>query len=159
MPSYLLDTNHCSRLLQGDRDMVQRLTELDAATVATSVIVRGELVFMVEKSERKIANFRRLETMLARLTMYSIDTDTADWYGTLKAALLDRFGPKEKSKRRKIKIEAIGVTENDLWIAATAKRHGAIIVSADRDFERIAAITDLVREYWWSPATNGSAEP
>lgn len=151
MTTYLLDTNHASRLLRGDLNIVRRLQNLTDAHMATSVIVRGELVYMAQKSEQQVINLRNVEALLARLDIYPIDADTADWYGTLKAALINHFGPKERSRRRRATIESIGVTENDLWIAAAAKRHGAIIVSADRDFVRIGDVTTLVIETWWMP--------
>lgn len=69
-------------------------------------------------------------------------------YGQLKALILNHFGPKEKAKRRSMTTIKLGFTENDLWIAAAAKRHGLIVVSADRDFERIKAVEDLAVESW-----------
>ncbi len=39
---------------------------------------------------------------------------------------------------------------NDLWIAATAIQHRLILVTADRDFERIQQITNLQFESWIS---------
>jgi tRNA(fMet)-specific endonuclease VapC len=147
----LLDTNHCSRLLAGDEHVTRRLATLGDAPVATSVIVRGELKFMVEHSEQRENNRRRVEAFLSVLDVYSIDAATADWYGTLKAALFARFGPKEQAKRRRATIQLIGISENDLWIAAIAKRYDSIVVSSDRDFDRIAAVTNLTVETWIAP--------
>ena len=38
---YLLDTNHCSRIIAGDRKLAQQLQLHRGDGVATSVIVRG----------------------------------------------------------------------------------------------------------------------
>jgi tRNA(fMet)-specific endonuclease VapC len=148
---YLLDTNHCSRLLAGDEHVTRRLATLGDAPVATSVIVRGELMFMAEHSDQREINLQRIEAFLSTLDVFPIDTATADWYGTLKAALIAHFGPKERAKRRRATIQLLGISENDLWIAAIAKRHGSIVVSSDRDFDRIAAVTDLTVETWIAP--------
>jgi tRNA(fMet)-specific endonuclease VapC len=143
---YLLDTNHCSRVLENDPMVVERLATLGDATIATCTIVQGELIFMVEFSNQRAINLRRVEALLSRITVYPIDGEVADWYGSLKAKLLDRFGPKAKAKRRKTTLAAIGVSDNDLSVAAVAKRQGCVSVSNDRDFARIAEATDLAIE-------------
>jgi Predicted nucleic acid-binding protein, contains PIN domain len=148
---YLLDTNHCSRLFQGHPAIVKKLQSLGNAPVATCVIVRGELVFMAAKSQRSIDNLQKVKQFLDDIIVYSIDDEVADIYGRLKAAVLDKFGPKEKAKRRKTKTEKLGFAENDLWIAAIAKRHGLTVVSADSDFERIRQADNIQLETWWSP--------
>lgn len=148
---YLLDTNHCSRLFQGHPVVVKKLQSLGNAQVTTCVIVRGELVFMAAKSERSIDNLQKVEKFLNDIIVYSIDDEVADIYGRLKAAVLDKFGPKEKAKRRKTKTERLGFAENDLWIAAIAKRYGLTVVSADSDFERIRQAESISLEAWWSP--------
>lgn len=145
---YLLDTNHLSQLLAGDQRVVTRLTSLGSTPVATCAIVRGELIFMAAKSEHRQANLRRVESLLQKLPIHPVDSESADWYGTLKAALIDHFGPKERAKRRRATIASIGVSENDLWVAAVAKRHGLVVVSTDDDFRRIQEVTDLVVESW-----------
>lgn len=108
----------------------------------------GELFFMAQKSAQRENNLRHVKDLLSRLTISALDTKVTDWYGTLKASLLERFGPKEKTQKRRAKIESIGMTENDLWIAATAQRYSCTIVTADRDFQRIAEVSPLNLECW-----------
>ncbi len=148
---YLLDTNHCSRLLQGHSWLRQKLTTVDNTLVATCVIVRGELVFMARRSERQAENLRSVEAFLKKTRVYAVDSQVADIYGQIKAAILAHFGPKEKAKQRKAKLERLGFSDNDLWIAAIAKRYGLTIVSADSDFERIKEVEDVTVEAWWRP--------
>jgi len=104
--------------------------------------IHGRIFF----SNQRAINLRRVEALLSRITVYPIDGEVADWYGSLKAKLLDRFGPKAKAKRRKTTLAAIGVSDNDLSVAAVAKRQGCVSVSNDRDFARIAEATDLAIE-------------
>ena len=150
---YLLDTTHCSRLLQGDSSVVQKLSELADTSVATCAIVRGELIFMACKSKQRDANLDRIKDFLEDIEVYPVDDETADIYGKLKAEILDYFGPKEKAKRRRARIESLGFTDNDLWIAAVAKRYGFTIVSADSDFERLKEVNDLRVEHWCLPVS------
>ncbi len=145
---YLLDTNHLSQVLNRDPQIIARLVSLGSVAVATCVIVRGELVFMAAKSEQRTVNMARVEALLSSLPVYPIDPAAADWYGTLKAALIDRFGPKERAKRRRATLISVGVSENDLWIAALAKSRDLVIVSADTDFARIQEVVDLRVESW-----------
>ena len=116
--------------------------------VATCVIVQGELMYMVHKSQRQAENQRLVEGFLQTVEVYPIDGETADIYGRLKTALIDHFGPKERARRRKTTIENLGFGENDLWIAAVAIRHGLVVVSTDSDFQRIKYVWALSVEKW-----------
>jgi tRNA(fMet)-specific endonuclease VapC len=61
---YLLDTNHCSRIIFGDANVLQQLQAHIGLGVATSVIVRGELLFMVQKSQQKQTNLQQVRQFL-----------------------------------------------------------------------------------------------
>lgn len=61
---YLFDTNHCSRMIFGDPTLIQQLQLHSEADVTTSVIVLGELFYMVAKSERTAANMQQVRAFL-----------------------------------------------------------------------------------------------
>ncbi|MDJ1171317.1 type II toxin-antitoxin system VapC family toxin [Roseofilum sp. BLCC_M154] len=145
---YLLDTNHCSRIIQGDRPVINRIIEVGESQVATCVIVQGELLYMAYKSEQKARNLAQVNLFLEDIRIYRIDEVTANIYAEFKAEILEYFGPKERNKRRKIRIENLGIGENDLWIAAIALRNGLTLVSGDRDFQRMQAVKALPLESW-----------
>ncbi len=145
---YLLDTNHCSRIIAGDQQVIRAVLRRRNAGVAISVIIRGELQFMAENSSRKTENRDRIEGFLERFDLYPISAEISDTYAELKATLLTTFGPKDQSQRRKTRIQTIGFDDNDLWIAATAIRHQLILVSADSDFDRIEQVSTLQVESW-----------
>ncbi len=148
---YLLDTNHCSRIIQGEPSIIARLEQEGEVFVSTCVIVAGELRFMVQKSLNREKNFNIVNNFLKNIKIYPIDNKVADLYGDFKFYLYDYFGPKEKNKREQTKIHHIGFTENDLWIAAIAKRNNLIIVSSDNDFKRMQAVLDIYLESWYNP--------
>lgn len=150
---YLLDTNHCSRIIQGDAVLVRRLQELGKVPVATSVIVCGELTFMAQNSQQRAANLIRVQVFLRGIDIYPIDRETADIYGQFKAEIINQFGPRERSRRRTTKIEELGMSENDLWIASTALRHELTLVSADSDFQRMREVRAFPLESWLPPDT------
>ena len=145
---YLLDTNACSRVIQGDSNLINRIVEVGEAQVATCVIVQAELLYMAYKSEQKARNLAQVKVFLQDIKIYFLDEETADIYAQVKAGNLEHFGPQDKKKRRKIRIENLGIGENDLWIAAIALRNGLTIVSSDSDFQRMQAVKPISLESW-----------
>ena len=145
---YLLDTNHCGRIIQGDSIVLQAIMSRRNAGIALSVIVQGELLFMAENSDRKAENLDQVQTFLSLFDLYPISDPISRTYGQLKATLLNTFGPKNRVQRRTTRIQALGMDDNDLWIAATALQHGLILVTADRDFDRIQQVCNLQLESW-----------
>ena len=145
---YLLDTNHCSGIIFGNLGILRRVAQVGESLIATSIITHGELIFMAQKSEQKTTNLVRVKEFLEDINLYFVDEKAADIYGEFKAEIISHFGPKEKNKRRKTKIEHLGISDNDLWIAAIAIRHNLTIVSRDSDFERMGQVKALSVESW-----------
>ncbi|MEO0838402.1 MAG: PIN domain-containing protein [Cyanobacteria bacterium J06643_5] len=145
---YLLDTNHCSAIILGEPNVIKRVQEVGEDNIFTCVIVQGELTFMMEKSQRREANLAQLAKFLEDIRIYRITEETATIYGQIKAALINQFAPKEKSKRRKAKVTDLGFDENDIWIAAIALQNNLTIVSRDSDFLRIQQVKSLSIESW-----------
>jgi len=148
---YLLDTNHCAWLIEGNPEIIQGLKERRDEGIVTSVTVQGELVLMARNSERIGDNFNRVTAFLEGIEVLPVDSQTAAYYGGLKAALMGHFGPRAGLKGRKIETRQLGFEENDLWIAATALRHRLIVVTSDSDFTRMTEVVDISVERWWPP--------
>ncbi len=146
---YLLDTNHCSRAILKDSQILNRLNEIDGNIVATCVITQGELIDMAERSQRNKSNLALVQNFLQGIYIYPIDRTTATKYGQLKASIFKQFAPKEKSKRRKTKMINLGFDENDLWIAAVALQNDLIVVSSDSDFQRIKQVENKITVESW----------
>jgi tRNA(fMet)-specific endonuclease VapC len=145
---YLLDTNHCSRIIFGGTNVIRRLQEHIGLGVATSVIVQGELLYMVQKSSQQEANLRFVRTFLQTIDLYPISGGVADVYGSLKGEIIEHFGPKDKAKRRKFTVQNLGFSDNDLWIASTALHYNLTVVSGDSDFQRIQQVQAFQLESW-----------
>ncbi|MEH2442349.1 type II toxin-antitoxin system VapC family toxin [Nostoc sp.] len=138
--TYLLDTNHCSRIIFGETNLIRRLQEHIGLGVATSV--------MVQKSSEQEVNLRFVRTFLQTIDLYPISGGVADVYGSLKGKIVEYFGPKDKAKRRKFTVQDLGFSDNDLWIASTALHYNLTIVSGDSDFQRIQQVQTLALESW-----------
>ena len=145
---YLLDTNHCSRIILGDRSVIDRATQVGEQNLFTCTIVQGELVYMIEKSQRRETNSIVLNDFLQDIPIYRIDEQTAQIYGQLKGKIFNHFAPKDPSKRRKATLITLGFGDNDLWIAAVAIQHRLILVSCDSDFQRMQEVQPHPLESW-----------
>lgn len=150
--TYLLDTNHCSYILANNHSVIDQIELVGVESVGISVITEGELIYMAENSEKSVDNLATIEDLIDDLDVYPIDSVTSRIYGKLKAAIFDCFGPKDRSKRRRTRLESLGIGENDLWIAATAIQHDFTVVSGDHDFLRIQEAFPLKLENWYLSA-------
>ena len=139
-----------------DPVMLKRVAESRASAVRTSIITRGELLFMAYNSDQVEDNLALVRVFLAGISVHRIDREVTENYGRIKAAALARFGPKERAKRRHFSLQSLGFTDNDLWIAAIANRHGLIVVSDDSDFARIAEVTNLRHVSWLTETTEST---
>ena len=137
--------------MAGEPSVVHKLDQVGDYFVSTCVIVAGELQFMVQKSTRKAENLSTINEFLKNIKIYPIDKEVADIYGNFKYMLYDHFSSKDRTKRDKTKIHKLGFSENDLWIAAIAKRNDLIIVSADNDFKRMKEALDILIVSWYNP--------
>ncbi|GAA6616612.1 type II toxin-antitoxin system VapC family toxin [Scytonema sp. NUACC26] len=126
---YLLDTNHCSYIIDNIPNVIAAVQSRSANDIGISIITYGELLYMTEKSERQAENRAAVQAFLMEVDLYFIDEETAIFYSQLKAAVFKKFGPKDKSKRRSINVGNLGFDDHDLWIAATAIQHNLILVS------------------------------
>lgn len=145
---YLLDTTHCIKIMSGDYEIKLRLSNTTNIKMATCLIVRGELMFGVHKSDQIAENLQKIERFLEDTPLYEMDIETTNIYGKLKATIVERFGPKDKSKRRNVKIESLGFKDNDLWIASIAIQHDLVLVSADKRILELQGIIGLKVESW-----------
>jgi len=146
---YMLDTNVCIRLMGGNPAIQQRIKMIKGTTINISVIVAGELLYGAYKSSKVTENLNTIYTLFDAVSeIHIVDTETMNIYGMLKAELIERFGPKDKTRLRNFRIESIGFMDNDLWIASVAIQHDLILVSADTDIMRLNGIEGLKIENW-----------
>jgi len=148
MISYLIDTNHCSDLIQGVPQVVNSFKQRINSVIGVSVITYAELCYMAEKSKRVESNRTIVEAFIQDVDLYLIDRMTVQIYSKLKADVFNYFAPREKAKRRKVTINTLGFSDHDLWIAATALQHDLTLVSADSDFRRMQKIQSFLLESW-----------
>ena len=130
MTTYLLDTNACIALINGNEPNVrrrfQRAVARDSAILVSS-IVAFELWYGVAKSQRKDSNTQRLEAFFAGPLEWTLfDEEDARAAGTVRAEL-----------------EAIGkpIGAYDVLLAGQARRKGATLVTSNaNEFARVVGL-------------------
>lgn len=121
---YLADTSALARL--GRASVGDRLAPLiDSGLVAMCSVVLLEVLFSARSPLDHRRTRKRLTLALESATMDQPELDRAVEIQALLA---------ERGEHR-------GVALPDLMIAATAERHGLIVLHYDADFDRIAAVT------------------
>ena len=130
MTTYLLDTNACIALINGNETSVRRRFQRAVgrrSVMLLSSIVSFELWYGVAKSQRKEANTERLGAFFAGPLEWTLfDEEDARAAGTIRAEL-----------------EAIGkpIGAYDVLLAGQARRHGATLVTSNTaEFARVSGL-------------------
>ncbi len=138
-PLYLLDTNIVSHMMVNAEGKAathaMKLIEQDPSVqMCTSVVVHCELAFGLAK--RPSGRLQKaLDFQLESLLVLALDAEVVPHYSRLRADLEANGTP---------------IGPNDALIAAHALALGAILVSADAEFERVPG---LKVENWLAQAT------
>ncbi|MBI5529807.1 MAG: type II toxin-antitoxin system VapC family toxin [Deltaproteobacteria bacterium] len=124
----LLDTNIIIAMFAGEPTVTSRLK--DCAAVFIPSVVLGELYYAAFKSGRVDENTSRVDGLAACGDVVECDAETARMYGQVKNELRARGRP---------------IPENDIWIAAMARRHQLAVVTRDGHFDEVEG---LIVEHW-----------
>jgi tRNA(fMet)-specific endonuclease VapC len=124
---FLLDTNACIRILNGtSKKLVKQLARHDPSEILLASVVKAELWFGARKSRKVDQNLELLQRVFAPLAVAPFDDECAEHYGLLRADL-ERAGTP--------------IGPNDLLIAATARAHDAVLVTANvAEFQRVVGL-------------------
>lgn len=130
MTTYLLDTNACIALINGNEANVRRRFQralTRGSVILLSSIVAFELWYGVAKSQRKESNTVRLDAFLAGPLEWTLfDEEDARAAGAIRAGL-----------------EALGkpIGAYDVLLAGQARRHGATLATSNaREFARVSGL-------------------
>lgn len=126
MKRFLLDTDTLSALVRDPGGAVaRRIAEAGEESVATSVVVAGELRFGALRSG-SAALVARVETLLSTIPVLVLD---------------DRVGRAYADVRRTLEAAGTPIRPNDQWIAAHAVAEDRTVVTGNgREFERVPGL-------------------
>ena len=123
---YLLDTNTVSYVIKGNFPHVrQRLMQVPIREVGISVITEAELRFGVARLPQATKLAIVVEEFLRRVEVLGWDSQAAQRYAQLRAALEEHGEP---------------MGNLDLMIAAQAIAADAILVTNDRGFRKVKGL-------------------
>ena len=122
---YLLDTTWIVEYLRGNADVISRVEALQDGGLAVSLISVAELYEGVFRSQDPGRNEAALKSFLEGVAVLGLTEDICVIYGRERARLYQ---------------EGNVVGAIDLLIAATALSHNLMLLTADRDFERIGGL-------------------
>jgi len=125
MKRLLIDTNIYSLALRGQPEIVDILRHIDR--IGISAISVGELLYGFRGGSRERKNRQELKQFLdsPRVSLHSVDEETAEWYSAILQQLRKQGTP---------------IPTNDIWIAAVAMQHGLPVLTRDDHFSRIAGL-------------------
>ena len=127
--TFLFDTNAISDFMDEHPRIDEHLAMIAPGdTVVTCAIVRGEILFGIERlpvGRRRDELSAKAQSALGGMECEDVPAAAADHFARLKATA-ERVGTQ--------------LDDNDLWIASTALVLGAILVTRDQDFQRLGAL-------------------
>lgn len=163
MIGYLLDTNTVSRYHTGHSYVVDRVQALPAdAMLYISAITVGEIVFghyitVTTDQERRDDFERFIRDEFPPGRILQVTSHAARHYGDIKARLFRLYPPPSRRHNHpescidRVTGQALGIDENDLWIASQSVEHNLILVTNDemRRIKEVAPEIDV--EDWTQP--------
>ena len=160
---YLLDTSVVSRLALAKSanaspditNVLSRVKEVREGVLLICSITVGEIEYGLNAapspSTEAQAEMRRIVQSFP--IVIDIDKHVGACYGDLRGKLFHKFAPRNKKGRARTKYveewldpttgKVLGVTENDVWIAALALEHEQSVVSRDDHFDSVRGVTRL----------------
>lgn len=129
MSAYCLDTSAYSNFRRGNREVAALLDQAELVGVPT--VVLGELRTGFLLGDRQRRNEAELDALLDNpvVQVLPVDSETSRQYAEIVAELRKAGTP---------------LPTNDIWIAATAARNGAAVLTFDARFERITRVGSVV---------------
>ena len=127
---YLLDTSVMLPMVRGDElgNYIRQKFELEkhSTRALVSIVSHGELWVMAERRKWEGKKREALKTMLDNVV-------TVD----LNAGAIVRAYVEIDIANQAVSAGAKQLSQNDMWIAATAKAAGASLLTADKDFSHL----------------------
>lgn len=169
--TYLLDTCVLSRLFDNRPEAEQdektrkfraRLKTVEQSRLLICAVVAGEVEYglraaLLPDLEQQTKVRRMIKSF--PVTLHISPETAVPHYAQARANIFLKFAPQTRRRRRGISsyveelmdptaAKALGIQENDLWIAAVALQYNLVLVTDDRLRRICEAVPDLRVENW-----------
>lgn len=137
---YLLDTDTCIYLLNGEQQVKARVAQVGVEAIAVAIVTKGELYFGAYNSSQIDSNLERIREFFTEPgpQILPVDDQVMDCFGKTKAELRRKGQP---------------IGDIDLLIAGVAiSRNLKLVTNNTKHFQRVPGIS---LENWFP----GSSEP
>jgi len=121
---FCIDTNAVIDFLEGEEILVRMIRKGHEELLLSSIVV-GELLFGARNSTRAEENLERYRRFIHHCEVRPIDGETSEVYADI---------------RKKLRSDGFKIPDNDIWIAATAVQHDAVVLTKDQHFSHIQGI-------------------
>ena len=121
---FFFDTNIVIEIFSGNQTIINKSQNLP--TFYISSIVLGELYIGVNRVANKSKHLKKLISFLQLCTVLVVDETTARIFGEITAELYKKGKP---------------IPTNDIWIAATIRQHNLTLITRDKHFSEVNAIS------------------
>ncbi|HIJ86435.1 MAG TPA: type II toxin-antitoxin system VapC family toxin [Desulfuromonadales bacterium] len=132
---YLLDTNICVYLINGNKQLMQKVHEIGSPNLAVSNAVLAELYYGAYNSAKVKYNLVTIEAFSKHLTIFPDSVESARLFGRIKADL---------------KLQGRPIEDFDILVASIAIANNCILVTHNTN--HFSRISDLTVEDWLTPA-------
>lgn len=123
---YLLDTNICIYLLNGNEILKEKVREIGVFSLSISNVTLAELYFGAYNSKKVDANLKRIDLFKKNLIVYSDSDKSAETFGRFKS---------------KLRSEGRIIEDFDILIASIASVNKCILVTNNPNhFQRIEGL-------------------
>ncbi|WP_274571199.1 type II toxin-antitoxin system VapC family toxin [Neisseria leonii] len=122
---YLLDTNMVSHILRQQPNVMAKLQSVPMADLHISAVTHAELMYGLAKKPDAVKLHRAVHELLLRVSVLPFDDQVSTHYGNFKS-----------------QAEQAGksLAPLDMMIAAHGSAVGAVLVSNDAAFQKIAGL-------------------
>lgn len=121
----LFDTNIVIGLFANEVEITEKIKFFSGRIFIPSIVL-GELFYGAERSTRKEENRKKIEELAEVSWILECDMNTARSYGKIK---------------NQLKVKGSPIPENDIWIAALADQYQLLLITRDKHFNNIEAIS------------------
>ena len=129
---FLLDTNACIQLWQRKHpNLLKNIARLSPANIALCSVVKAELLFGAQRSEKKENNLKIIEQLFLPLQSFDFDNNAAEHYAQIRSDLTG---------------EGKLIGPNDLMIAAIARANKVTLIT--HNTSEFSRVRDLQLEDW-----------